>query len=100
MEHLRQAIYQEIFLSLYDKWQIGKYYSSRGLLDIEDMSENHLRNAIESLKEKQLKRTAIICDLMPDGDIIDQIKASYQNDRDILSLKIRELKRELAYRES
>jgi len=99
MEDLRKAIYHEIFLSLYDKWQIGKYLSSRGVLEIDEMTDNHLRNAIASLKERQKLRSEMILDLIPDGDVLPEIQTSYQNGRDILSIKIRELERELAYRE-
>jgi len=99
MEDLRRAIYHETFLQMYDKWQIGKYYSSRGILKIEDMSISHLQNAIEHLKVQHKKRTEQMMTLISDGAVIEEIQNAYQCERDVLSIKKRELERELSMRD-
>jgi len=99
MENIRLAIYNELFLESYSKWQIGHYYSSKGMLKIDDMSTNHIINAINSLEKKLEIRLDIISKLISDGEIINQIKESYQKNQDIISIKIRELEWELGFRD-
>lgn len=99
MEDLRRAIYHETFLQMYDRWQIGRYYSSRGLLKIEEMSTNHIKNAIKSLGKMRINRVDQIDSLVSDGNVVAEIKNSYSQELDIMSIKVRELQDELDFRD-
>lgn len=92
---IRESIYLEVFLQMYDKWRTGKYYSSRGLLEITEMKIPHLVNAIASLDKKREERYAAVMALIPDGDIVNAAQDLYKRKEDVMSLKIKELKEEL-----
>jgi len=95
---LREAVYQELFLDLYGKWRVGHYSSHFGLIRIGDMNTKHIENAIKKLfKDRQIRYEQVM-KLVSDGDVIEAIQNSYENGRDLFSLKLQELEQELATR--
>jgi len=92
------AIWAELYISLYADWQVGKYKSSRGLMNISEMNEAHLSNAINELKRKREVRATLISEITTNGEIVDAIKTVYLQEEDLLALKITELEEELESR--
>jgi len=96
---LKEAVYAEIFLNLWDKWRPGHYSGSQGLTRISEMNYVHLQNALHKLRDTRTIRANGIARLPSDGETIDDIKLLFENEEDLMSLKIEEMQRELDSRE-
>jgi len=97
---IKEAVYAELFLQLYDNWKPGFYFSqTRGLINISGMDEIHLNRAILRLQEQRTQRLNRIRKLPQDGDIISSIQQLFAHEKDLMALKIEELQRELDNRE-
>lgn len=95
-DQLLEAIQCEVILNIYDKWQPRKYFSSKkGLISISDMSEKHILNTITSLKKTRLQRLENINKLSDSIDVDLWIKKIFNDELDLMSLKIKELVSEL-----
>jgi len=92
---IKEAVYIEVFLNIYDNWRFGWYLSRRGLIKIEEMNTTHLENAINDLNKKRARKMEVVMSLVPDGDIINTIQSAYEEERDLIALKLGELQREL-----
>ena len=97
--YLDEMIFQEIFIDYLSKWKPGYYFSSRGLIKIEDMNNKHIENAIKMLKEARKVRKTFLDSIEEVEDTaILGAKTSYNKGEDLIQFKINELALELQKR--
>jgi hypothetical protein len=100
MLDIKTAVLVEMYLSFYEKWQKGKYYSSKGMKNIDQMSSTHLDNAINYLTKYRDNRKSAISQLEDDeSGLVNFIKETIISNGDIISVKILELTEELLKRD-